>query len=99
MSSAALHHVGGRVPALPLILGHQSARVVEGASTGGPPSHRPARVSAADAGLSLRLHRFYGAGELLVGELISRRHALDRSNEGYADLLKGGPKRGVLVCD
>jgi len=31
--------------------------------------------------------------------MISKRYRLDQINEGYADLLKGGHKRGVLIFD
>ena len=33
----------------------------------------------------------------VVDELISQRYPLSQINEAYADLLMGGPKRGVLV--
>lgn len=46
-----------------------------------------------------RLHGLYRNGRLLVDELISRRYSLDRINEGYADMLAGGHKRGVLIFD
>ena len=46
-----------------------------------------------------RLHGLYRNGKLLVEELISKRYSLDQINEGYADMLKGGHKRGVLVFD
>ncbi len=46
-----------------------------------------------------RLHGFYRNGNLLVDELISKRYPLDQINEGYADMLKGGHKRGVIIFD
>ena len=46
-----------------------------------------------------RLHALYRNGRLLVDELISKRYSLDQINEGYADMLKGGHKRGVLIFD
>ena len=46
-----------------------------------------------------RLLDLYRNGQLLVDELISKRYPFDKINEGYADMLKGGHKRGVLVFD
>ena len=46
-----------------------------------------------------RLYGLYRNGRLLVDELISKRYSLDRINEGYADMLAGGHKRGVLIFD
>ena len=46
-----------------------------------------------------RLYGLYRNGRLLVDELISKRYSLDQINEGYADLLRGGHKRGVLIFD
>lgn len=34
-----------------------------------------------------------------VGGPFSRRYSLDRIDEGYADMLAGGHKRGVLIFD
>ena len=46
------------------------------------------------------LHRVGGPFAIEeVDELISRRYSLDRINEGYADMLAGGHKRGVLIFD
>jgi len=46
-----------------------------------------------------RLLGFYRSGQLQIEEMISKRYSLDQINEGYADLLKGGHKRGVLIFD
>ena len=46
-----------------------------------------------------RLFNFYRRGRLMVDELISKRYPFEEINEGYADLLKGGHKRGVLIFD
>ena len=46
-----------------------------------------------------RLLALYRAGKLLLDELISAHYRLDQINEAYADLLKGGHKRGVLLFD
>jgi S-(hydroxymethyl)glutathione dehydrogenase/alcohol dehydrogenase len=44
-----------------------------------------------------RLLGFYRSGQLQVEEMISKRYRLDQINEGYADMLRGGHKRGVLT--
>ncbi len=46
-----------------------------------------------------RLLNLYRDGQLMLDELISKRDRLDQINEAYADLLKGGVKRGVIVYD
>ncbi len=46
-----------------------------------------------------RLLDLYRSGQLLLDELISGRFRLDQINEAYAELLKGGVKRGVIVFD
>ena len=46
-----------------------------------------------------RLLGFYRTGQLKIEELISKRYPFAQINEGYADLLKGGHKRGVLIFD
>ena len=55
------------------------------------------------SGSSLRqfpqLVELYRNKQLKLDELISRRYRLDQINEAFADLLKGGVKRGVIVFD
>ena len=46
-----------------------------------------------------RLLTLYRAGKLLLDELISTHYRLDQINEAYANLLKGGHKRGVILFD
>ena len=46
-----------------------------------------------------RLLDLYRSGQLLLDELISARYRLEQINEAYADLLKGGHKRGVILFD
>jgi len=46
-----------------------------------------------------RLLALYRDGKLLLDELISAHYRLDQINEAYADLLKGGHKRGVILFD
>jgi S-(hydroxymethyl)glutathione dehydrogenase/alcohol dehydrogenase len=46
-----------------------------------------------------RLLGLYRNHQLMLDELISGRYRLDQINQAYADLLKGGAKRGVLVFD
>ena len=46
-----------------------------------------------------RLLALYRAGKLLLDELVSAHYRLDQINEAYADLLKGGHKRGVIMFD
>lgn len=46
-----------------------------------------------------RLLALYQAGQLLLDELISARYRLDQINDAYADLLKGGHKRGIIRFD
>ena len=46
-----------------------------------------------------RLLALYRAGKLLLDELVSAHYRLDQINEAYADLLKGGHKRGVILFD
>ena len=46
-----------------------------------------------------RLLALYKSGQLLLDELISARYRLEQINEAYADLLKGGHKRGVILFD
>lgn len=46
-----------------------------------------------------RLIELYRTGKLLLDELISKRYKLTEINEAYADLLKGGHKRGVIIFD
>ena len=48
---------------------------------------------------SRRLLALYKSGQLLLDELISARYRLEQINEAYADLLKGGHKRGVILFD
>jgi S-(hydroxymethyl)glutathione dehydrogenase / alcohol dehydrogenase len=44
-----------------------------------------------------RLLKLYQTGQLMVEELISQRYRLDQINEGFAEMLKGGFKRGVII--
>jgi len=46
-----------------------------------------------------RLLALYRAGKLLLDELVSAHYRLEQINEAYADLLKGGHKRGVILFD
>ena len=46
-----------------------------------------------------RLLDLYRTGHLMIEELISKHYPFAQINEGYADLLKGGQKRGVLIFD
>ena len=46
-----------------------------------------------------RLLAMYRSGQLLLDELISRHYRLEQINDAYADLLKGGHKRGVILFD
>ena len=44
-----------------------------------------------------RLVELYFAGKLEVDRLITRRYPLDEINEAFADLVNGGPGRGVIM--
>lgn len=46
-----------------------------------------------------RLLALYRSGHLLLDELISARYPLEQINDAYADLLKGGHKRGIIRFD
>jgi S-(hydroxymethyl)glutathione dehydrogenase/alcohol dehydrogenase len=45
----------------------------------------------------LRLLDLYGQGRLKLDELITRTYRLEQINEAYADLVAGGPGRGMIL--
>jgi S-(hydroxymethyl)glutathione dehydrogenase/alcohol dehydrogenase len=46
-----------------------------------------------------RLVNLYLGGKLDVDSLVTRRYPLEKVNEGFADLVEGGPGRGVVVFE
>jgi NDMA-dependent alcohol dehydrogenase len=45
----------------------------------------------------LRLLDLYGQGRIKLDELITRTYRLEQINEAYADLVAGGPGRGMIL--